>query len=1601
MPDARIKRKRFRMPFRIVSKRRFVAFILGSVLIASLISQNIYHIINKEGLSPGTKNVLEEISHPIKKAAAAAQFVPTAGTLRNGSEIAITSAAIAATNGTNVGSWKGTLADDNFHWMVNSTSTGYDLNLTLGGVELNGANMMMIETEIDLDATTPQTYFQICDWEGVLGSGDGDADSDCGTEDEKGVWRTLNLRKTVFNSNTATAFHFQIYDGYWSNGSNTPISTPLANFVNGSSQVKIRYYSTINSTASPVAIDYLRIYSVINPVYSPADFTDNIGIGTTVGDYTDTVLGFYSAATYSDNNRNGASGTVGSAADFYWSFKNAKTYTGMNTIVVRAETSCDATGINYRPQIKNDTTGLFEEISSNDIACATSDQATPNVWSFTPSGSYAIDDYISASGEIKVGFKGQADSATLIQADFIYIILGTTNTDENNDCEISFGSGTATNCTNTRTIDTIGADSAWDNPAEDESTNQGHEFYPADTDADANAEEAGAAHVKFAVTQPSNTAVTGLFFASRHKSGTAGTVIASLRDYSGSYAATGGFTDVGSSATTSMVYTDNVAYGTTAATIVASGGPSGLINNPEDYLDSVGNEMWMRLRTSTDPSAASNVTNQWDFSFVSMQWIEDADHPSKSYQFTPTSGSLTNGTAQNVAGVGAAAVQGINTGWKGALADDNYHWAAAADSDGIDMNFTFDNAQLNGANAFLIETELDLDATVPSIYFQICDWVEQDGRDDTTDAVCNPASEGGWRTINLRDAAFTYESTSTSTGSVNHYQIYNGYWSNGTNTPYDTPLSNFISPDGEIKIRVHSTTNTTSVVAVDYLRIFSVINPVYPPADLEYIGVGATYGDYTNAIIGHFASSMPSGSDNVYSGSVSAGGAETAPNSYWSFKNIKTYDQMNTVVVRTEHSCAAAAGLAYRPVIYKFTDGGSWTDISTGSIACATGDNTSAWAFTPTGGDTLIDDYISSGEMRVGFRSLSGTGTTIRADWIYIMLGTTNTDSSDCEISFGTGIATDCTKTRDMDFTGPLNTWDIAKEDEATTRTDPFYALDNDGDVDLEEAAAGHVKMEMASPKGTGVAGIFYSTGLLGGLGYNELASGRTYGTVRDTSGFTGIVGGFSALASYHNTSMSYLDNVNSAVVTSGGISGITLNPEDYVDSVDNEIWYRFRNSISGSLGNNLASRLDFIMMSLQWIESATNADPTAPTGLGPAGYIDAASWMNDNTPTFDFTLADPDTGQHVKYQIQISNTSNFSNIIVDYTSALADQGAASFTVGQAAGSGTYNNGHGNPGQTLSDSVIGGGYYWRVKTIDYYDKESAYEEAGTDAQIDFRVDATAPTGGTVNDGLVGDQDWNDGSLTGLSANWTGFNGDTSGIQYYEYALKRQSDERYWDGDSWEVAETWTNVGVGTSVNPASPTLQTSEIYYASVKATDNAGNIESAVNSNGQQVLPTLSFSISSNAVNFANLNSTNNWTDDAQTITTTTSTNASQGYTAKVYNTQDLTSTNLGIGATVANFSGTWDAPLVWNAGTYGFGYSSSDTSVQGENRFDSHNKFAAFSQTAPGDICADHTDAINGTTGAVFDEDFIIYYKVAVPEDQPASNYKTYSIFTVTANY
>ena len=121
------------------------------------------------------------------------------------------------------------------------------------------------------------------------------------------------------------------------------------------------------------------------------------------------------------------------------------------------------------------------------------------------------------------------------------------------------------------------------------------------------------------------------------------------------------------------------------------------------------------------------------------------------------------------------------------------------------------------------------------------------------------------------------------------------------------------------------------------------------------------------------------------------------------------------------------------------------------------------------------------------------------------------------------------------------------------------------------------------------------------------------------------------------------------------------------------------------------------------------NGTPNAPTNLGPSALTNGSASTNYQ-PTFTFDITDPDIGDTVKYQIQIDDSSNFSSLIIDYTSGLQSQGSLSFTVGQPTGAGTYTIG--SEGQLLSSD----GYYWRIRAIDQNDLQSSFVVANNGNQ---------------------------------------------------------------------------------------------------------------------------------------------------------------------------------------------------------------------------------------------------------------------------------------------
>ncbi|MGI5841214.1 MAG: fibronectin type III domain-containing protein [Patescibacteria group bacterium] len=148
------------------------------------------------------------------------------------------------------------------------------------------------------------------------------------------------------------------------------------------------------------------------------------------------------------------------------------------------------------------------------------------------------------------------------------------------------------------------------------------------------------------------------------------------------------------------------------------------------------------------------------------------------------------------------------------------------------------------------------------------------------------------------------------------------------------------------------------------------------------------------------------------------------------------------------------------------------------------------------------------------------------------------------------------------------------------------------------------------------------------------------------------------------------------------------------------------------SYGNNTEDEAD--------IRVVMNTPPSAPV-IPESSFFINGQYTNSLQPMLSFVLSDPNAVDTVGYRIQVDTESEFGSPIIDYVSVQAAQGTQSFTVGQAAGEGTYNEG--SEGQELSTD----NYYWRVKAIDNKSGESDWTTAtGTPS---FIIDQSRPTNG--------------------------------------------------------------------------------------------------------------------------------------------------------------------------------------------------------------------------------------------------------------------------------
>ncbi len=164
-----------------------------------------------------------------------------------------------------------------------------------------------------------------------------------------------------------------------------------------------------------------------------------------------------------------------------------------------------------------------------------------------------------------------------------------------------------------------------------------------------------------------------------------------------------------------------------------------------------------------------------------------------------------------------------------------------------------------------------------------------------------------------------------------------------------------------------------------------------------------------------------------------------------------------------------------------------------------------------------------------------------------------------------------------------------------------------------------------------------------------------------------------------------------------GNIQEITIDPNGGIQSLSHVVTtsadsipfglYTVTISYSDSNYNTAASA--------SVADVAVVGEPQIPTNLGPSDHINNSNVIADLQPTFTFDLSDSNPDASVGYTFFLADgfINNVAHTIIQYQSALGDQGSNSFTVGQAAGTGSYTLG------TEGQSLVPGAYFWSVQAF--------------------------------------------------------------------------------------------------------------------------------------------------------------------------------------------------------------------------------------------------------------------------------------------------------------
>jgi len=260
------------------------------------------------------------------------------------------------------------------------------------------------------------------------------------------------------------------------------------------------------------------------------------------------------------------------------------------------------------------------------------------------------------------------------------------------------------------------------------------------------------------------------------------------------------------------------------------------------------------------------------------------------------------------------------------------------------------------------------------------------------------------------------------------------------------------------------------------------------------------------------------------------------------------------------------------------------------------------------------------------------------------------------------------------------------------------------------------------------------------------------------------------------------LQNGNTIAEIETGLTNLTITDETFLD-------FAFDLATTDS---SVKPSIDQISVSYEGIFNFAPNDPVI-------NNHNSGTFITNTSPILNFDLEDTDTGDTVKYQIQIDNNSNFSSPVIDFTELSSTSAVRT-------------------GVEYTASLGNGQWYWRVRGIDSEGLQSDWSEATNG----FFIDTILPASQIKFPGNHGQHFKNIPIIIGGAEDTNG-----SGLANTLISIKDNVIGKYYDGSAFvNDTETWLTTTGSTIWSYPAPTWMDMRSYTIRSRATDNAGNQE-------------------------------------------------------------------------------------------------------------------------------------------------------------------------------